>query len=57
MEYSYLFDHEKINRNENKIREIASAIQAGAKAYLNRQYRTITIIAVVLFIVLWIFLG
>lgn len=39
-----------------KMREIASAIQAGAKAYLNRQYRTITIIAVVLFIVLWIFL-
>ena len=39
-----------------KMREIASAIQAGAKAYLNRQYRTITIIAVVLFIILWIFL-
>ncbi len=39
-----------------KMREIASAIQAGAKAYLNRQYRTITIIAVVLFIALWIFL-
>ena len=39
-----------------KMREIASAIQAGAKAYLNRQYRTITIIAIVLFIALWIFL-
>jgi len=39
-----------------KMREIASAIQAGAKAYLNRQYRTIAIIAVILFIVLWIFL-
>lgn len=41
----------------DKMKEIASAIQAGAKAYLNRQYRTITIIAVVLFIVLWLSLG
>lgn len=39
------------------MREIAAAIQAGAKAYLNRQYRTITIIAVVLFIILWLALG
>ncbi len=39
------------------MREIAAAIQAGAKAYLNRQYRTITLIAVILFIVLWLALG
>jgi K(+)-stimulated pyrophosphate-energized sodium pump len=40
----------------DKMREIAAAIQAGAKAYLNRQYRTISIIAVILFIVLWVLL-
>ncbi len=40
-----------------KMAEIASAIQAGAKAYLNRQYKTIGMIAVVLFVILWIALG
>ncbi len=39
------------------MKEIAAAIQAGAKAYLNRQYRTILMIAVVLFIILWLILG
>ncbi|OIO45756.1 MAG: sodium-translocating pyrophosphatase [Parcubacteria group bacterium CG1_02_37_51] len=41
----------------DKMKEIAAAIQIGAKAYLNRQYRTIAIIAVILFIILWIAIG
>jgi len=37
------------------MQEIAQAIELGAKAYLNRQYKTIAPIAVILFIVLWYF--
>ena len=41
----------------DKMQEIAQAIQEGAKAYLNRQYKTIAVIAVILFVVLWLALG
>jgi len=52
--YSYFLSKQIISSSPGnaKMQEIAEAIQIGAKAYLNRQYKTIAIVGVVVLIII-----
>ena len=44
----------RLDAGNKDMQRIAQAIQEGAAAYLNRQYRTVGLVAVGLFVVLWL---
>ena len=57
--YSYLVSKQILSASSGnkKMQEIANAIQVGARAYLNRQYRTIAIVGIIILIIITYALG
>ena len=46
-----------LGSGNDKMQEISKAIQEGARAYLNRQYMTIGIVGIIIFILIWLIFG
>ena len=57
--YSYLASKQILSADpgNSKMQEIASAIRVGARAYLNRQYKTIAIVGIIILIIITYALG
>ena len=55
--YSYLLSGQILSSSagNDRMREIAEAIQIGARAYLNRQYKTIAIVGIIVLIIVTYF--
>jgi K(+)-stimulated pyrophosphate-energized sodium pump len=45
----------RLSPGNERMQQISAAVQEGAKAYLNRQLVTISVVAVVIFVLLWVF--
>jgi len=57
--YSYVVGRQILSASpgNKKMQEIAAAIQEGAKAFLNRQYRTIAIVGIIILVIITYALG